>query len=94
MRDFESYQADFFLLALKPVLATSSDKRKFHFNIFVQEHGLEDEIINMLRRADAAHHIPSFARHKVTSANVMYLTDKQLQSIGVFEVGLRQNILR
>jgi len=59
-----------------------------------QEQGLDDDVINLLRLADAAHHVPNFVRHKVTADNVIYLNDRQLQSIGVFEIGLRHNILR
>ena len=55
---------------------------------------MDDDVINLLRLADAAHHVPHFVRHKVTANNVIYLNDQQLQSIGVFEIGLRHNILR
>ncbi|XP_078489106.1 zinc finger protein isoform X2 [Ciona intestinalis] len=84
----EDDQVDFWLVQYQKLLDTKPE-------VLVQkEHGVDPQIVRLLQRSDAAHHLPAFARHQVTMDTITTLDEEKLRSLGVFEIGLRENILR
>nr|CAB3263548.1 ZF(RING)-19 zinc finger protein [Phallusia mammillata] len=84
----EDDQIDFWLVQYQKLLDTKPQV------LIQKEDGLEINVMKILRRSNAAHHAPSFARHKITMENLLEIDERKLQSIGVFEIGLRQNIMK
>nr|NP_001071929.1 zinc finger protein [Ciona intestinalis]BAE93329.1 zinc finger protein [Ciona intestinalis] len=84
----EDDQVDFWLVQYQKLLDTKPE-------VLVQkEHGVDPQIVRLLQRSDAAHHLSAFARHHITMDTITTLDDEKLRSLGVFEIGLRENILR
>ena len=54
---------------------------------------LTDMIISLVCRADLGDLAPKFEKHRITYNALLGLTDSDLQSIGVFEVGARKRLL-
>ncbi|XP_076822468.1 E3 ubiquitin-protein ligase LRSAM1-like isoform X2 [Clavelina lepadiformis] len=81
-------QIDFWLVQYQRLLDSKPER------LIQKEQGLDTDVLTLLRKSGAADHIASFAKHKIATDNIGSLSDRDLLNIGVFEVGIRQNILR
>lgn len=62
-------------------------------SLIEEEYGCDPAVQDIVDTAGAGHLLPFFSRHRVTISNLKLMSDEDLRQIGVYQVGLRQNIL-
>ncbi|XP_009072295.1 PREDICTED: E3 ubiquitin-protein ligase LRSAM1-like [Acanthisitta chloris] len=61
---------------------------------FLQEKGLEQQLVNLLLELSAEHYVPIFAHHRISLEVLSTMTASDLEKLGVREAGLQHAILR
>uniref|UniRef100_A0A8C5CT71 Leucine-rich repeat and death domain-containing protein 1 n=1 Tax=Gadus morhua TaxID=8049 RepID=A0A8C5CT71_GADMO len=59
----------------------------------MQEAGLEKELVNLLCKLSAQHHMPTLAHHRVTTKTLRHMSASDLRKLGVTEVGVQKALL-
>ncbi|XP_077968925.1 E3 ubiquitin-protein ligase LRSAM1-like isoform X2 [Styela clava] len=85
----ESDQMDFWLVQYQRLMDSKPEK------LIAKETEMDVALLKLLSKAGANDHVTSFARNKVCSIrDLIDLSEGDLRRVGVFEVGVRKNILR
>ncbi|CAL8321906.1 unnamed protein product [Lota lota] len=59
----------------------------------MQEAGLEKELVNLLCKLSAQHHMPTLAHHRITTKTLRHMNASDLRKLGVTEVGVQKALL-
>ncbi|CAL8276336.1 unnamed protein product [Merluccius merluccius] len=86
-RKSDSNQQNYWMIQYQRLLDTKP------LSLRMQEAGLEKELVNLLCKLSAQHHMPTLAHHRITTKALCHMNASDLYKLGVTEVGVQKALL-